>query len=172
MAGKEKVNWLAVRTAYIVKGYTAQRCADEFGVDVTTVKKRASKEKWTDERHRITTQGHLVATEDMRAIVAEVSASHKAAANRQVILAELLAVKLEEAIRSVDGKDVSKLRSLIEAGKSLGEWTERGIISARLSDGLRPGDSSDGRDIGEADLGVIEFIIPAPPPKALETQTA
>ena len=106
MASKAKVNWLAVRTAYVVKGYTAQRCAEEFQVDITTVKKRASKENWTEERHRNTTQGHLVATEDMRAIVADITAGHVAAADNQVRLAEKVTRKLEEFVDQIEVGDI------------------------------------------------------------------
>lgn len=64
-----KINWIAVRTAYVVKGWTAQKCADEFGIDVTTVKKRASAEGWTQERHHATTNATEATTQEARAIM-------------------------------------------------------------------------------------------------------
>jgi len=167
MASKAKVNWLAVRTAYVVKGYTAQRCAEEFQVDITTVKKRASKENWTEERHRNTTQGHLVATEDMRAIVADITAGHVAAADNQVRLAEKVTRKLEEFVDQIEVGDIRTLRSIIEAGARLGEWTDKGIAASRSSRGLRPGEASEG-NVKDGDSFTYEWV---EAPRPLEAQT-
>jgi hypothetical protein len=71
---RAKVNWLAVRTAYVVKGYTAQKCATEFGVDVTTIRKKASSEGWTAERHANTMQGENVAVDGASEVVAAANA--------------------------------------------------------------------------------------------------
>lgn len=87
-----KVNKLAVRTAYVVKGWPAQKCADEFGVNVTTVKLWASREGWTAERNRNTTQGAQIATDEARMVVADAIATVEAAhAARLSILDDLLA---------------------------------------------------------------------------------
>ena len=165
MAGKSRVNWLAVRTAYVVKGYTAQRCADEFEIDITTVKKRASKEGWTGERHRNTTQGHQVATEAMLTIVADVAASHVAAAEQQVRLAQAVAIKLDQAIQEADASDIKHLRSIIEAGARLGEWMDKSISASRSSRGLRPGEASEG-NAKDSDSFTYEWV-EAPRPKEI-----
>jgi len=84
MAGRSKVNWLAIRTAYVVQQWTAERCAKEFGLDPTTIRKRASKEGWTQERHRLNTHAEDVADEAVQKAV------NDAARKQQMVLDGLI----------------------------------------------------------------------------------
>ena len=174
MARQSTVNWLAIRTAYVVKGMSAQQCADEFKIDRATIARRASKEGWTAERHSNVTAGSDVVTNEMREVVASIAAGHVAAADQQVRLAQAVADKLEEAIAKVDPRDIRTLRSIIEAGARLGEWTDKGISSSRASRGLRPGEASDGQS-GGTEVFTYEWVEAPRPAEELspaESQTA
>jgi hypothetical protein len=64
-----KVNWIALRTAYVVKGWTLEQCAQEFSVNPTTVRTRAAKEGWRAERDRNLANATKAATEQATNLV-------------------------------------------------------------------------------------------------------
>ena len=145
------VNWIAIRTAYVVNGWTAQKCATEFGLNITTVSIRASKEGWTDERTRNTTNTSIATTEAMLAVVAHVSATHVEAAENILRLTRIAAGKFEEYMANATPKE---MRGVVETGRALSEWTERAMTASRLAQGMRPGDKS-APDIIEATNQVL-----------------
>ncbi len=141
-----KINWIAVRTAYVVKGYSAQKCADEFHIDPTTVKKRASAEGWTKERHRLATHATTVAEDEAREQVAQAGAK----------LREEHAEIVGKVHRFLDGIDddlaaIKPGRGRIEARKAAAEAAEKVLKTSRLVLGISEGISSasDGEDTGE-----------------------
>lgn len=162
------VNWIAIRTAYVVKGWSAQKCADEFSVDPTTIRKRASKEAWTAERHKNTTAAATVATETARAIVAEIAAS--ATASHLAAADEMLAIARGSL---ADLKDITNARTRIAARKDAIEGFERALRSHRLILGLREGQASDSER--DSDGGIPEFVefeSPAPPDNLEQASSA
>lgn len=74
---KPKHNWLAIRTAYVVKRWTPAEIAKEFSVHPTTVKTRAAKEGWTAERDRNATESQEVANAESRKVVLAAAQSHR-----------------------------------------------------------------------------------------------
>ena len=163
------VNWTSVHTAYVVYGWTAAKCAQEFGVNITTVSLRASKEGWTDERTRNTTNTSLATTEAALAIVAKVSATHVEAAENILRLTRIAAGKFEEYMAGATPKE---MRGVVETGRALSEWTERAMTASRLAQGMRPGDKSDTAASSSLDVEAIIFEIPAPPQLMSEAKTA
>jgi hypothetical protein len=164
-------NWLAVRTAYVVKGLTAQQCADEFGINVTTIKIKASREGWTEERNRIATQGAEVVADEMRAAVQSAMASHSSRATRALELSDKLADKIELAIDSV-GDDTRALRSITETYHRFSEALAKGFASDRLVRAIRDGVASDGDD-SNAKTKTRRFILVTPEESEAEkTQSA
>ena len=71
-----RYNWIAVRTAFVVKRWSYQKCADEFKLDVTTIKKRGSKERWVEQRDLAVTDGKAIVAQDL---LAEARATTEAA---------------------------------------------------------------------------------------------
>jgi hypothetical protein len=131
-------NWIAIRTAYVVKGYSAQKCAAEFGINVTTVKLRASKEGWTAERNRNATHGSEVAADAARAAVdkanAERAQSDRAFTDSLQQLVEQGKAKLAEI--KDPGEFVMAASRLVAAG-------QRVVLTRRIVTGTVPGQPSD-----------------------------
>ena len=153
------INWLTIRTAYVVKGWSAKDCAAEFHVDVTTIKKRASKEKWTDERHRNATAGAEVVAEELRDAVVLELREHAKRVERALRLGDALVEKLESALAAVPVGDARALRTVVEQFSRYMDALSRGVNADRLVRGVRDGAPS---DAGAADDGkptMIEFRI-------------
>jgi hypothetical protein len=129
------INWLAIRTAYIVKGWSAQKCANEFGVDPTTIKKRASKEGWTTERHQNTTAAVEAATTEAKRLVEEAFAEDRDYAARMLQIAS----DVEEDLAATKAG-----RGRIEARRSAVETMDRALRASRLVKGLKDGQASEG----------------------------
>ena len=177
-----KINWIAIRTAYVVKGWSAQKCADEFEVNPTTIRVKASKEGWTAERNRNTTDATAAVVEDMRAVVAADLDAHRRVTDRMVTVSELALNEIEQLFRLIPsafdkatvGKDPlavylarSKvLRSLVETGAKLEEWAAGSITTGRLVRGMKVGESSEAAD-AERDKTLRLLIVE--PPEAEET---
>jgi hypothetical protein len=146
MARTDARKKMAVRTAYIVQRMTSEECSEAFDVHPTTVKTWASKEGWTAERDRRTTDATGVVVDELHNAVAEACANHIKASDRILETVTILADKLVELVKlepTEDNKSGARyLRSLIESGKSLGEMADKVIGIGRLSRGLRPGDAS------------------------------
>lgn len=154
MAGKSTINWIAVRTAYVVKGWSAQTCADEFGVDVTTVKKRASAEGWTAERTRITTEGHHAVVEEMRAAVADTLANH---------------VNLTDKVTKIIDKWIEEDVAASKPGRSRGEvikvYMEAMNLALRLGRevrGIKPGEASEESTTEDNTVRIVREVVVAP----------
>jgi len=166
-------NWLAIRTAYVVHGKTAQECADEFHVDVTTVKKRASKEGWTTERHRNATQGAEVVAGEMRAAVRSQIESHAGRANRALEMADKLADKIESAIENLKPEDLRGVRSVTETFHRFSEALSKGFGSDRLVRGIKDGNASDADVTASGKRKVRRLIMVTPEEvEAQATQSA
>jgi uncharacterized protein YjcR len=148
--GPRGVNWIAVRTAYVVRGYTSQQCADEFGIDVTTVKKRASKEGWTQERHRNATQGAEVVSEAMKAAVTAHMGGQAARVQRALDLQDAIQAKIGTLIDAIDLTKPAQLRSIVEMNRTSVESLTRLVESDRLVRGITTGKPSDG-EVEQAD---------------------
>lgn len=131
---RAKINWIAIRTAYVVKGWSAEQCSQEFGVDRTTISKRASKEGWTQERHRNTTDATRAVTEDARAIVAEARETH---------LDFMAWVRDQIKGSEEDLVQITSARSRIEARRQIAAMAKDYVQIEREVMGRKTGEASD-----------------------------
>lgn len=144
--------WLAIRTANIVDGLSYADCAERFGVDRTTIAKRASKEGWRAERHRMTTVGQEVVSEKMQEAITDGLTAHVNAADQLLDVFTDLKDAFVQAIKSGDAAEVRRLRALIESGKSLSEMGDRAIRVGRVVRGLKDGVASEKPDDGPLEI--------------------
>lgn len=146
-AKRPKHNWLAIRTAYVVKGWTPEHIGKEFGVHITTVKKRASKEGWTAERHRNATSAAEVASE----VAAEAARQLALNAGKEKALTDL---QIADTLRALindsitDLKAIDDLGSKIVARNQIMLMGQRFLTVNRIVRGIVPGQPS---DTGELD---------------------
>ena len=163
MPAKAKVNWLAVRTAYVVKGWSAQRCAEEFNVHHVTVKNRASKEGWTAERTRNTTRGSEVVAEVMRQAVDEQIEQNAEAAAETIAhqmdtlalgarLGNKLAIAAERLLDKYINEDEVDGEGKFVAGIQPGEKQSEADVLNAIADAVRKAVTV-GRDIGGLEKG-------------------
>jgi len=167
MAGKSKTNWLAIRTAYVVKGWSAARCAEEFNLHPTTIKTKAAKEEWTTERDRNATDATAVVANEIREAVQDQVNRHMIVTDRMVEITDALSAKYIEMIRTFNPEDARGFRALIECGKSLSEMTKNTIGTSRLSRGLTEGDQTVEQGNVGPETYEVEYVVREP--LALET---
>jgi hypothetical protein len=160
--GPKRDNWIAVRTAYIVNRWPAQRCAEHFDMDVTTIRKRASKEGWTAERHALTTSADRVAIERAREHVDSIAASHVDATNRVIALADRIADRVDAALdkleRDESGDDFATLRRVVEVFDRYADGVSKALAVNREVRGLRSGDASE-KDENRAGIRIERRIL-------------
>lgn len=70
------VDWERIRIEYIAGGTSLRKLADKYGVSVSMVKRRATKEKWTDERTKTEPKVHQETVQKMVRRVAESNAEN------------------------------------------------------------------------------------------------
>lgn len=114
---------MAVRTAYVVKRWSAQRCAKEFGIHETTIKTWASKEGWAKERDSIATDGREAATQEIRKTI------RLEADKRQELIDGLgisAAARIQKAAAAIDRiSPVKHPRMYVAATRDLVEMVDR-----------------------------------------------
>lgn len=139
-------NWIAIRTAYVVTGWSAKKCAAEFKVNVTTIKLRASKENWTAERNpnptRLGGEADKAALEAARAAVANAA---KERAQTDSAIAETLRTLIKDSIDDL-GK-IEDLGSKIVARNQIMLMGQRFLTVNRIVRGIVPGQPSDTGDL-------------------------
>jgi hypothetical protein len=141
------INWLAIRTAYVVKRWSPARISTEFGIHPTTVKTRAAKEGWTAERDRNATQGDQVATDESRKVVEaaaqERTQSDRAFSDSLQALIEGAKAKLEKIEDA--GEYILAVSRLVTAGHRIitTKRTVQGVVNGQPSDFVPADDSGD-----------------------------
>lgn len=141
----EKPNWIAIRTAYVVKGWSASKCAAEFSTPVDTIKRHASKEKWNAERHRTDTGVNKAAADaaaqEAREAVQK-AAAEKAKTDRELVNLQRAAVEDAITIRdSLTGAD------RLVANSAIVLMVTRAIGTGRTVDGMTHGQPSGTGDL-------------------------
>lgn len=133
---------MQIRTAYVVKGWSADKCGEEFGIHPTTIKTWASKEGWTTERDRNATMATDVVAEDLRKAIEDELALQAERADRINRVGDAIGAKLEMAVSVIADTDLRGLRSITETFSKWAEGQAKGFGSARLVRGLGPTDAS------------------------------
>ncbi len=145
------VNWIAIRTAYVVKGWTAQKCAEEFTVSRPTISARASKEGWLAERNRnLTESTNSVIQSQVREAVQDAIGNHGALSGSVSDLVK----------RVVDAADPREFigRSGREGLKALVDACRAAIQLDREVHGLKVGDASSGQAAADESVHVTWSI--------------
>ncbi len=151
---KDDKTWLAIRTAYIVKRWSAQKCAECFHVDATTIRKRASKEGWTRERHRNATASRSVAEEETRNVVRDESA------RRQQLMDALIVWAAKQIQDSEADLALIKIpRSRISARRDIMEMVDRFVKTGKLADEDRPTERDDEMIIEQRRLEPMKIAV-------------
>ena len=149
-----RINWIAVRTAYVVKGWSAQKCAEEFGINPTTIKIKASNEGWTEERNRLQTDATAEATKEIKAgavaAINDIRRDHASLVSRMHSLLDGVEGDIEAAKPG---------RGRIEARKLAAEAYQMVLKSSRLVLGIRDGDASVEPEQSESAGKVYEIAI-------------
>lgn len=135
--GKQRVNWLAVRTYYIA-GHSASQCSQRYGASARQIQRKAAEEGWSDQRK----QNVASATQDVAAALDNV---------QQTAIATVMLTHIQYADRlmqiAIDGEGdlaaMSPGRSKLEARKALLETAERAVRIAREVRGFRTGEASE-----------------------------
>lgn len=146
MAAHSSKTWLQIRTAYVVRGWSAQQCADEFGIDRATISRRASKEGWTQERHRTITEAQQHVTDTMVSATQDALVLHASIADQ---IAQAVSKGMDEWESMPPG------RSKAETLRVYAEAADKAIRLGRDVRGIRPGQSSDGENEGEKGRKIV-----------------
>jgi uncharacterized protein with GYD domain len=154
---------MQVRTAYIVKGWSADKCSEEFNIDPTTIRKRASKEGWTGERHSLAIDATLVATEDLKSGATQVINSVREDHANLVKRMHTILDGIDEDIAAIKPG-----RSRIEARKAGAEAFGTVLKSSRLVLGIRDGDASVAPEQAQDDEAGKEYVVAITPAESQE----
>jgi hypothetical protein len=144
--------WMQIRTAYVVKGWSAQKCGEEFGVNETTVKVRASKEGWTEERNRNTTDAQQAVAEDFKSAIADALQNHAALADEIV---EAVRAGLNELLSDTSISPRNKAETL----KVYAEAADKGIRLGRDVRGITSGKPSVVTEQSDDNGKVYEVVV-------------
>lgn len=151
-SGPKGVNWIAIRTAFVVKGWSAQKCADEFGLNPTTIKLRAAKEGWTAERTRIATASADSVAIEIGKATQEQLRIHAERAESRNSLGDRLQVLIEKLITQAEANPTAPLvRAASESYEKLMSGHAKGVQVDRIVRALDDETPSDGGTIAEAE---------------------
>jgi hypothetical protein len=106
MARKTPQEWAEIRAAYRRGEGSLRELAERHQVPFDTLKKRAAKESWAEERHQVGTEAATRAIEGDIESVAAMLAKHRRAAAR---FTELALQRLEDLAKDVDDEGRSAL---------------------------------------------------------------
>ena len=170
---------LRVRTAFIVKGWSAEKCGEEFNLAVRTVKEWATREGWNAERTRLVSDGQAIVEEELREVVADGIRAHlsitdrvTAAANDMLgeadRLRRMLPDAFDEAFQKAEGNAerakivnsrMNTLRGITEIYLRVTQMASDSIRTGRLVRGIQDGQAS-APDASQGPPTKIEYVIP------------
>ena len=107
-------DWQAIRTEYITTETSYRKLAQKYGINVTTIAKTASDEKWVEQRkqHAINTQAKTLE---------KISQQEANRAAKIHSVADKLLKKIEAMVDSEEPLDTKGIRALTAAVKDLKE---------------------------------------------------
>lgn len=98
------VDWLKIKNDYINGLGSYRKLAEQYGVSVDAVKKRAAAERWKDERTKYAPKLHQKVQEKTADIIAEQEANRVA---RLLALSDRFVDRIEQAISELDQTQVT-----------------------------------------------------------------
>ena len=180
---KDKL-WLQIRTAYLIRGWTMEQCAEAFPeITSSAIRMRAGKEGWADQRKQITAQGHEMLNEELRTAVrdqvAEVLKGTKLEVQSRITI-------LERGTRIADKLALAAEQLLEEYLDGLiypGDRQSKADVLNACADAARKAVQV-GRDIAGLETGqanvedeksrskTISVVVQPPPPEFLQQREA
>ena len=125
-----KTDWIKIKNEYINTSISQRKLAEKYGISVSTLTKRANKEKWQQEKE---TQCNKIETKVQQKTADKIVKSEVDRIANILALGDKLSAKIDKAIGQletvlVDGEevetgivDVRGLRSLVQSVKDLKE---------------------------------------------------
>lgn len=98
-------DWAAIRAEYIAGGTSYRKLAAKYAVSLSTLRKRAERERWTEMR----SQAYAMAGTKSIEQAAEAAATYD---SRIYATADKLLDKVSEAIEAIDGTDTGSMRQI------------------------------------------------------------
>lgn len=98
-------DWAAIRAEYIAGGTSYRKLAAKYTVSISTLRKRAERERWTAMR----SQAYAMAGTKSIEQAAEAAATYD---SRIYATADKLLDKVSEAIEAIDGTDTGSMRQI------------------------------------------------------------
>ena len=98
-------DWAAIRAEYIAGGTSYRKLAAKYDVSLSTLRKRAERERWTEMR----SQAYAMAGTKSIEQAAEAAATYD---SRIYATADKLLDKVSEAIEAIDGTDTGSMRQI------------------------------------------------------------
>lgn len=98
-------DWAAIRAEYIAGGISYRKLATKYAVSLSTLRKRAERERWGEMR----SQAYAMAGTKSVEQAAEAAATYD---SRIYATADKLLDKVSEAIEAIDGTDTGSMRQI------------------------------------------------------------
>lgn len=98
------VDWLAIRNDYINGGGSYRKLAEQYGVSIDTVKRKAAAEKWKDARTKHTQNVHQKVQEETASMIVQREIKR---VERLLSISDKLIDKIERAVQELDQVQVA-----------------------------------------------------------------
>ena len=147
------VDWNKIKAEYIAGGTSYRKLAEKYGVSQSTLRQRAAREKWTDDKNSVRTEIEQkmiesVSDEQAEEAVSAVSLINQAAMNMlRQIADETTRVIKDEKVFNVYSRALKQLKEVLDI-KSEKDMEEQ---QARIDNLRRQADS-------ESFDGTVEFV--------------
>ena len=120
-----KADWTKIKYDFVTNGCTMRSLSRKYNLAVSTISKRAKKEGWVKLAEQVSEQ--VEQQSEQIAIKKAVSNNEKA---MQII--DALMNKMQEAVKNVNVKDVSAMKSLVTSMKDL---RDIGVFEVKHTEG-------------------------------------
>jgi hypothetical protein len=134
-----KTNWIRIKQAYIEGTDTQEEIADKFKVKFGTLRNRAAKENWTEQRKLFTHKVDTLRTEQKSIVMAGESVEFdseclKAARVGLSLVNKELSALMKDAPDSLSGEELMKwifgrIDGIAKYGKALNDYQKAGRLA-------------------------------------------
>ena len=120
------VNWIKIKNEYISTDISQRKLAEKYGISFKTLKAKANKEKWNDEKKK---QYHNITTKVQQKTVKKIVEDGVNRVADITRICDKISEKLERAVDLLDydNIDTRKLRQVTQCAKDLREMMKADI---------------------------------------------
>lgn len=120
------VNWIKIKNEYISTDISQRKLAEKYGISFNTLKAKANKEKWNDEKKK---QYHNITTKVQQKTVEKIVEDGVNRVADITRICDKISEKLERAVDLLDDDniDTHKLRQVTQCAKDLREMMKADI---------------------------------------------